>query len=71
MAATRTYAILELSPDAYMEIRNALEAAGYSHCFTQSDGQEVIDMSGIGLASKGSKEESAADWRRKRREKWG
>ena len=43
---THTYAELEVSPEAYDEIRSKLEAAGYTHAFME-DG--AIDMHGIGL----------------------
>ena len=46
---TYTYAILEISPAAYREIREKLEAAGYQHAF-EPDG--AIDMHGIALAEK-------------------
>jgi hypothetical protein len=42
---TRTYAILEVSPAAYAEIRGALEKAGYEHAFHD----DVVDMHGIAL----------------------
>lgn len=47
---TYTFAALNISADAYREIRGKLVAAGYEHCFTQSDGHEVIDMHGIAIA---------------------
>jgi len=43
---TRTYAILDVSPATYEEIRAALETAAYGHAFSESG---VIDMSGIAL----------------------
>ena len=46
---THTYAVLEVSPAAYREIRGALEAAGYAHAFHQGGDGEVIDMHGIAL----------------------
>lgn len=51
--STRTYSILEVSAEAYAEIRAALAAAGYDHAF-QHDGDkiEVIDMAGIALRRK-------------------
>jgi hypothetical protein len=48
---THTFAILELSPQAYAEIRMKLLAADYRHCFNESSGQEVIDMNGIAIQS--------------------
>ncbi len=43
---THTYALLELSPTAFEEIRSKLEAAGYSHAFHEPD---MIDMQGIAV----------------------
>lgn len=43
---SHTYATLEVSADAYDEIRKKLEAAGYRHAFHE-DG--LIDMHGIAL----------------------
>lgn len=42
---TRTYAILEVSPEAYQEIREKLAAAGYEDQFHGN----VIDMHGIAV----------------------
>jgi hypothetical protein len=42
---TRTYAVLEITPMAYAEIRGRLERAGYAEAI--EDGE--IDMHGIGL----------------------
>ena len=50
LRGTYTYAILEVSPEAYNEIHEALEAAGYQHAFHQEPNEpEVIDMAGIAL----------------------
>jgi hypothetical protein len=46
---THTYAVLEVSPAAYAEIREKLDAAGYDHAFDSHSGAEVIDMHGIAL----------------------
>lgn len=46
---THTYAVLEVTPMAYVEIRRALQKAGYDHAF---NGDE-IDMHGIGLRATG------------------
>ena len=46
---THTYAILEVSPAAYQEIRAKLEAAGHEQAFHDEDDGEVIDMHGIAL----------------------
>jgi len=46
MRATHTFAILEVSPAVYEEIREKLKAAGYQHAF-MADGS--IDMYGIAI----------------------
>lgn len=45
--STHTYAELELSKDAYNEIKTKLLLAGYEHTF-MADG--IIDMHGIGVS---------------------
>ena len=45
MRSTYTYVLLDVSPEAYREIRAKLEAAGYDHAI---DGQH-LDMHGIAL----------------------
>ncbi len=47
---THTYVELEISDEAYKEIRSKLEAAGYQHTF-MNDG--AIDMQGIAVKSDG------------------
>lgn len=42
---TYTYAVLDVSREAYDEIRGKLEAAGYQHAFHD----DLIDMHGIAL----------------------
>jgi hypothetical protein len=42
---TRTYAVLEVTPMAYQEIRQRLEKAGYQHAIDN----DKIDMHGIAL----------------------
>lgn len=50
---THTYAVLDISKEAYQEIRRLLEEAGYSHAFHKDDERpEVIDMHGIAIAAK-------------------
>lgn len=50
MRSTRTYAILPVSGSAYLEIRKALDQAGYGeHAFHGTASDEVIDMHGIAL----------------------
>ena len=44
---TRTYVILEISPEAFLEIALRLREAGYDHVF-EEDGK-IIDMHGIAL----------------------
>ena len=46
---TYTYAILDVSANAYREIREKLAAAGYQHAFADQGDGEVIDMHGIAL----------------------
>jgi hypothetical protein len=46
-----TYAILNISREAYEEIKTKLEAADYGHAFHKQDGRIVIDMHGIALAA--------------------
>jgi DNA-directed RNA polymerase subunit F len=50
---THTYAILEVTPGAYEEIRTRLEAGGYADAFHRDDGQEVIDLHGLALKATG------------------
>ena len=54
MRSTYTYAILDLSPSAFEEIRSKLLAAGYGDQFHQERGRAVIDMHGIAVASDGT-----------------
>lgn len=49
MRATRTYALLEVSPEAHAEIKALLLAAGYDHA-VNADGE--IDMHGIALTTR-------------------
>lgn len=46
---TYTYAILDVSGEAYDEIAGKLKAAGYDQVFHEYDGEVVIDMHGIAL----------------------
>jgi len=48
---THTYVVLELSPAAFGEIKEKLEAAGYQHAFDENDGRTIIDMHGIAVAT--------------------
>jgi len=47
MHNTHTYVVLEVSSDAYQEIKLKLKAAGYDHAF-MSNGE--IDMHGIAVS---------------------
>lgn len=46
---SRTYAIAEVSPAVYAEVRALLVAAGYEHAIHREDDGEVLDMHGIAL----------------------
>lgn len=48
MRSTHTYVLLEVSKEAYQEIKDKLLAAGYDHLFDPIDEGE-IDMTGIAL----------------------
>lgn len=50
---THTFVELDLSPEAFEEIRRKLAAAGYYHCFNDGYGSEPLrlDMQGIALKS--------------------
>lgn len=48
-AVTHTYAILEVSPATYEEIREKLKAAGCVLAFDRDSEGEMIDMHGIAL----------------------
>ncbi len=51
LRSTHTYAVLEVSPEAFREIRAKLEAADYHHAIHENaDDGPTIDMHGIGLA---------------------
>lgn len=47
---THTYVTLEISDEAYQEIRSKLDAAGYQHTFMPGG---EIDLSGIAVKSDG------------------
>lgn len=47
---THTFAVLDLSKEAFAEIRHKLKQAGYEHAFIEQDGRLVIDMHGIAVA---------------------
>ncbi len=53
---THTYVVLQVSPEAYTEIQNSLERAGYGHAFVDDIARgPLIDMHGIALALDASK----------------
>lgn len=60
MRTTRTYAILEVSPEIYASIRKQLEDADYTHAFHREGANEVIDMNGIALQVSGTTHARAA-----------
>lgn len=55
MRTTHTYAILEVSAEAYAEIRALLEAAEYQHAFHD----DVVDMHGIAVKARARTENPA------------
>jgi hypothetical protein len=57
LRTTHTFAELEVSEQAYLEIYTLLAEAGYHHAFI--DG--AIDMHGIGLTRKREERETATD----------
>lgn len=56
MRTTHTYAVLDVSPEAYAEIRDKLANAGYANQFHDHDGHEVIDMHGIAIRAESEEE---------------
>lgn len=46
MTSTRTYALMEISPEAYAEIADAMKRAQYDHAFMEDN---AIDMHGIAV----------------------
>lgn len=48
-SVTHTYAVLKVSPAAYAEIREKLEAAGYADQFHEDPFGPLIDMHGIAI----------------------
>ncbi len=61
MSATHTYAILEVSPEAFEEIRAKLEEVGHQVQFHEDDGESLIDMHGIALKSSGESNCTVSD----------
>src|SRR6185436_17851212 len=47
---THTYVLLELSPAAFDEVKQNLEAAGYQHAFHHDGERQLIDMHGLAVA---------------------
>jgi hypothetical protein len=52
LAVTRTYALLEVSPELFAEARVKLEDAGYDHAIDRHDDRVVIDMHGLALVAR-------------------
>ena len=53
MMTTHTYAVLELTANAYTEIRDKLLAAGYDHAVLDSEGEgdtELLVLDEVALA---------------------
>lgn len=71
MKSTHTYSILEVSPEAYHEIRQKLVDAGYEHAIhggspralAAVDRRETIDMHGIGLQAEQPEAGALESWR--------
>lgn len=61
LRTTHTFAILELSSQAYEEIKKKLLEAGYSHAIMEDGGREVIDMHGIGVQMEKIDEDKEAE----------
>ncbi len=57
---SHTFAVLDISPQAFAEIKRKLIIAGYDHSIQQLDASEVIDMHGIALASEDPPERALA-----------
>lgn len=51
MRSTHTYVTMDISAQAYAEIRAKMLAADYGHTLDKDDGEEVIDMHGLALKS--------------------
>lgn len=51
MSHTRTFALLDVSPEAYAEIRARLMASGHSDRVRTSGQDDVLDLSGIAVRS--------------------
>ncbi len=65
--STHTFALLEVTPAAFEEVRGKLEDAGYTHAFHRIDDRAAVDMHGIALTSRETVREFPA---RSRRELW-
>lgn len=69
---TYTYAVLDVSPAVYEEVKELLFTAGYQHAFREGDERgPVIDMHGIALRANPKKAEKVpwpyASWAQKER----
>lgn len=49
MTHSYTYAILEVSPETYKEIRDLMIQNGYTNVFSEVDRTGTIDMTHVGL----------------------
>jgi hypothetical protein len=49
MSHTHTFAVLEISPLAYAEIKARFEEVGYKAVTEDGEGREVLDMHGVAL----------------------
>ena len=56
--SSRTFVVLEVSPEAHDEIKRKLEEAGYNHALVGGGDDILIDMHGIMLRRR-AEEESA------------
>jgi hypothetical protein len=55
LRTTHTCVTLDISEPAFREIERKLRAADYGHCFSEDRDRTLIDMTGIAVASDGSK----------------
>lgn len=59
---TRTFAIMQVSQEAYEEIKQYLIEADYKHAILSDDGRQVLDMHGIGLVNMGPQSKAVGEW---------
>lgn len=53
---TYTYALMEVSPETYREIKQKLLDAGYSHAIHDDEERSPLDMHGVALVEGPSQE---------------